>query len=129
MKIPAFTATGPCAPPDGFRPYVYGAALGRPSRGRPEKVLERLARLGVIAPGATLPAVPRPRPERERREAAERARLEAARCPNPACRALPPNHLDGCYLAPMPDPSRPRCPGCEYPAGSLGCRMTHRSGT
>ena len=122
-------AAGPSAPPDGFIPYVYGATLGRPSRGRPEKVLERLARLGVIAPGATLPAVPRPRPrpERERREAAERARLEAGRCQD--CRALPPNHHAGCGRVHVPDPSRPRCPGCEYPAGSLGCRMTHRSGT
>jgi hypothetical protein len=60
-------------------------------------------------------------------EAAERDRLDASRCPDPACRALPPNHLHGCALVPVPDPDAPRCPdGCGFPAGTLGARMAHR---
>lgn len=60
-------------------------------------------------------------------ETRERARLNAKRCRNPKCRALPPNHLTDCELAPLPDPDAERCEGCEYPAGSLGCRMAHKS--
>ena len=38
----AFAAVAPGdAPPAELRPYVYGASLGAPSRGRPEKVLAR----------------------------------------------------------------------------------------
>ncbi|HXJ28559.1 MAG TPA: hypothetical protein VNH17_22795 [Streptosporangiaceae bacterium] len=125
MKIPRITGTSPTAPPDGFLPYVYGAASGRPSKGRPEKVLlhlsslaEGLTELGVIAPERT---APRPRTARDW-ESAERARLDAARCPE--CQALPPNHLVACGLIPMPDLTAERC-GCEYVKGSLGCRLTH----
>jgi hypothetical protein len=57
-------------------------------------------------------------------ETRERARLDANRCRNPECRALPPNHLVDCELAPMPDPDAERCE-CTYPKGSLGCRLTH----
>jgi hypothetical protein len=129
MRIPRITGTSPTAPPDGFIPYVYGATLGTPSRGRPEKVLIRLssladglAELGVIAPKGTVPG-PRTPQARERREAAERARLNGRRCPE--CDALRPNHLTDCGLIPMPDPDAERCP-CTYPKGSLGCQMTHR---
>jgi hypothetical protein len=66
----------------------------------------------------TAPAIDVPRDW----EAAERARLDAARCTE--CKALPPNHLKACGLIPMPDPDAERC-GCTYPTGSLGCRMTH----
>lgn len=58
-------------------------------------------------------------------ETRERARLDAKRCPGPDCLALPPNHRPGCPLIPMPDPDAPGCSRCEYPAGSLGCRLSH----
>jgi hypothetical protein len=126
MKIPQITGTSPTAPPDGFIPYIFGATLGTPSRGRPEKVLirlsslaEGLAELGVIAQEGT---ARRPRNTRDW-ESDERARLDAARCTE--CHALPPNHLVDCGLIPMPDPDAERC-GCTYPKGSLGCQMTHR---
>lgn len=59
-------------------------------------------------------------------ELRERARLEASRCPDPECAALPPNHVPGCSLQKLPDPSAEPCPRCEFPAGSLGCRLGHR---
>jgi hypothetical protein len=40
-------ATGE-APAAGFRPYIYGATLGAPSAGRPEKVLARLKTIESI---------------------------------------------------------------------------------
>jgi hypothetical protein len=126
MKIPRITGTSPTAPPDGFIPYIYGATQGRPSKGRPEKVLLRLSslaegltELGVIAPERT---APRPQTARDW-ESAERARLDAARCKE--CRAMPPNHLTACGLIPMPAPAAKRCARCGYVKGSLGCRMTH----
>jgi hypothetical protein len=62
-------------------------------------------------------------------EQAERARLDAARCPDPECRALPPNHLVRCGRIRVPDPDAKLCRTCEYPAGSLGCRFEHGSGS
>ena len=60
-------------------------------------------------------------PEWEKRE---RARLDAARCPDPKCGALPPNHLTGCGRQKLPDPAATRC-RCGYVTGTLGCQMTH----
>jgi hypothetical protein len=54
-------------------------------------------------------------------ELAEMARLDAKRCPD--CGQLPPEHLITCARARMPDPGAPRCPVCQYPAGTLGCRI------
>jgi hypothetical protein len=66
-----------------------------------------------------------PMPEWER---TQRARLDAKRCPDPSCRALPPNHTVLCSLAPVPDPGAQLCPdGCGYPEGTLGARMAHRA--
>ncbi len=57
-------------------------------------------------------------------EQRERARLDAARCPD--CDALPPNHGTGCGKQKLPDPGAARC-RCTYVKGSLGCRLSHRS--
>lgn len=59
-------------------------------------------------------------------ERRERDLLDARRCDDPECRALPPNHTTECGKRPMPDPDAEKCPACEYPAGSLGCRMVHK---
>lgn len=60
-------------------------------------------------------------------ERTELARLNALRCKDPGCGALPPNHTVLCRLAPVPDPGARPCPdGCGYPAGTLGARMAHR---
>lgn len=150
----------------GFVPYVYGATLGTPSKGRPGKVAEALRDAEVLPAG--LAAVPDGPPSAALRaplkpcgtmaacrrhlrageaaceacaaanreharavgrrvqaaEDAERARLDAARCPE--CRALPPNHMAGCGRQKLPDPDADRC-WCGYVKGSLGCRMTHGS--
>lgn len=73
--------------------------------------------------------IPLPRPrvihiaDWERRA---REDLDARRCDDPECGALPPNHTTECAKRPMPDPDAEKCPACEYPAGSLGCRMVHK---
>jgi hypothetical protein len=47
--VSAVTARAPGGAPAGeFVPYVHGATLGCPSRGRPEKVLARLKTIGSI---------------------------------------------------------------------------------
>ena len=67
-----------------------------------------------------------PLPCRRWEAAAERGRLSASRCPDSSCRALPPNHLHGCALAPVPDPSRPACGTCGYPEGTAVCKRKHQ---
>jgi hypothetical protein len=127
--------SGPLAGPE-LVPYVYGAATGKPSGGRPEKVLAAILAREEAAAGAALPAGLAAAPhwhvplvpgenrtgERERAEAAERARLDAARCPSPGCRELPPNHRTGCPGVKVPDLSKSRH-SCGYVSGSLGCRL------
>lgn len=57
-------------------------------------------------------------------ERAERDRLDAARCRDPKCEALPPNHVVGCPAVKVPDLTLPRH-GCGFPSGSLGCQLAH----
>jgi hypothetical protein len=61
-------------------------------------------------------------------EVRELARLEANRCPDPECRALPPNHLTGCTRQRLPDPDAERH-DCGFVLGTYGCRREHRRET
>lgn len=56
-------------------------------------------------------------------ERRERERLDAARCPDEECGALPPNHTVRCGKAKVPDPDATMCGNCEFITGSLGCRQ------
>lgn len=68
---------------------------------------------GVLAPD-----------QRQRNRKAEMERREAGRCTEPGCGELPPNHRVGCGRQRLPADGGP-CARCEFPAGSLGCRLTH----
>lgn len=71
--------------------------------------------------------IPLPSPRGVHMDAWERrARedLDARRCDDPKCKALPPNHTTECGKAKVPDLKAARHE-CGYALGSLGCRLEH----
>lgn len=99
-----------------FVPYVYGAASGRPSPGRPERVLANRERLESVAlrferelgerPAGPVAVRPRGRPpapdlspkklQQRRRRAERKAQRERDARACPACKCDPPDHFAGC---------------------------------